>query len=61
MKMLEAAKTFLEDERGLTSVEYAILLGLFLAGMLAAWQSFGTELGDSIKLNTQAVADVDAR
>lgn len=59
--LLEAARDFVKDERGLTSVEYAILLGLFLAGMVAAWQSFGEVLGDSIKINTDAVANVNTR
>lgn len=57
--LLEAARAFIDDERGLTSVEYAILLGLFIAAIFGAWQTFGTVLGDSSQADTDIIADIE--
>jgi Flp pilus assembly pilin Flp len=40
--MLAAIHRFWEDETGLTSVEYAILLALIVALAFGAWESLGS-------------------
>jgi Flp pilus assembly pilin Flp len=46
------------DERGLTTVEYAIVLCLIAALAVGTWQLFGTRVNDSLtkasnKINTE--------
>jgi len=52
------------DERGLSTVEYVVLLVLIVALAVAAWNSFGSQLqgklggaSDSFDFNVQAGAD----
>lgn len=39
---MEAVKRFVKDERGLETVEYAIILGIIVAGTIALIISIGT-------------------
>ena len=41
MKLVEIAKRFVKDERGLETVEYAIIAGLIVVGTIATIASIG--------------------
>ena len=41
MKVVEIAKRFVKDERGLETVEYAIIAGLIVVGTIAVIASIG--------------------
>jgi len=41
MKVVEIAKRFVKDERGLETVEYAIIAGLIVVGTIATIASIG--------------------
>ena len=58
MKVVEIAKRFVKDERGLETVEYAIIAGLIVVGTIATIAVIGTwvnlkftELKDGLALN----------
>lgn len=42
MKVVEIAKRFVKDERGLETVEYAIIAGLIVVGTIVTIASIGT-------------------
>lgn len=42
MKVVEIAKSFVKDERGLETVEYAIIAGLIVVGTIVTIASIGT-------------------
>ena len=46
---------FIEDESGLTAVEYAIAGGLVVGGMIAAFSELGTSATDQIDCLADAV------
>ena len=48
----------LHDERGLTTVEYIIVLGLIAIVGIAAWQQFGETLTGEIEAADSYMADV---
>ncbi|WP_299805316.1 Flp family type IVb pilin [uncultured Shewanella sp.] len=48
-------KEFVEDESGLTAVEYAIAGGLVVGGMIAAFNTLGTNATDKIDCLASAV------
>ena len=50
---------FLRDERGLTTVEYAIAGGLVGAGVIAAFDALGFQVDRIIDLITTALTGVD--
>ncbi len=45
MKVVEIAKRFVKDERGLETVEYAIIAGLIVVGTIAVIASIGVWVG----------------
>lgn len=45
----------LRDERGLSTVEYVILLALIAVGGIAAWTSFGGKLRDKLSDQEKAI------
>ncbi|ABV36984.1 hypothetical protein Ssed_2375 [Shewanella sediminis HAW-EB3] len=47
---------FIEDESGLTAVEYAIAGGLVVGGMIAAFNELGTNAQTKIECLASAVA-----
>lgn len=51
-------KTLLADERGLTTVEYIIVLGLIAVVGIAAWQQFGETLIGEVEAADGYIADV---
>ena len=44
----DPARTLIRDKRGLTTVEYIIVLGLIAVVGIAAWQQFGETLTGEI-------------
>ncbi|MFT5707322.1 MAG: pilus assembly protein Flp/PilA [Oceanospirillaceae bacterium] len=48
-------KEFIEDESGLTAVEYAIAGGLVVGGMIAAFNTLGSNATVKIKCLASAV------
>lgn len=51
-------KTLLDDRRGLTTVEYIIVLGLIAVVGIAAWQQFGETLIGEVEAADGYIADV---
>jgi len=49
---------FLRDEEGLTTVEYAIAGGLIGAGVIAAFQLLGTNVGNVINAIAGAIGPI---
>lgn len=41
--------TFLHDERGLSTVEYVVLLVLICAGCVGLWSTFGQDVHDKLE------------
>lgn len=41
-------KTFWQDEEGLTTVEYALLLALVVVAGIAAWQGLGNTVQNTV-------------
>ncbi len=54
----EHKKTLLADKRGLTTVEYIIVLGLIAVVGIAAWQQFGETLIGEVEAADGYIADV---
>lgn len=54
----EKANTLLADKRGLTTVEYIIVLGLIAVVGIAAWQQFGETLIGEVQAADGYIADV---
>ena len=46
---MSALKRFIKDERGLETVEYAIILGLIVVGTIAIVASIGTWVHDQFQ------------
>ncbi|MGB5348175.1 MAG: hypothetical protein WBN10_01155, partial [Polyangiales bacterium] len=55
---VENNKTLLADKRGLTTVEYIIVLGLIAVVGIAAWQQFGETLIGEVEAADGYIADV---
>lgn len=51
-------QSIVADERGLTTVEYIIVLGLIAVVGIAAWQQFGETLTGEIEAADGYIADV---
>ncbi|CAM3914478.1 MULTISPECIES: Flp family type IVb pilin [Shewanella] len=55
MNLTSLFKDFIEDESGLTAVEYAIAGGLVVGGMIAAFNLLGENATDKIDCLASAV------
>ncbi|MGS0824282.1 Flp family type IVb pilin [Shewanella sp. 0m-8] len=55
MDIKRLLKEFIEDESGLTAVEYAIAGGLVVGGMIAAFSDLGTAAKEKIECLASAV------
>jgi pilus assembly protein Flp/PilA len=55
MNIMNLLKDFIEDESGLTAVEYAIAGGLVVGGMIAAFNTLGTNATGKIDCLALAV------
>ena len=51
-------RNLVADKRGLTTVEYIIVLGLIAVVGIAAWQQFGETLTGEIEAADAYIADV---
>jgi len=51
-------RNLVADKRGLTTVEYIIVLGLIAVVGIAAWQQFGETLAGEIEAADGYIADV---
>jgi Flp pilus assembly pilin Flp len=54
----DPARTLIRDKRGLTTVEYIIVLGLIAVVGIAAWQQFGETLTGEIGAAEGYISDV---
>jgi len=54
----ESQRTLARDQRGLTTVEYIIVLGLIAVVGIAAWQRFGETLVGEVEAADGYIADV---
>lgn len=50
--------TLVSDEKGLTTVEYIIVLGLIAVVGIAAWQKFGETLTGEVQAAEGYIADI---
>ena len=55
-RVFTSLSRWLSQEDGLTSAEYALMLGLLLLGVLTAGYMFGTKIGDANERVVTAVA-----
>ncbi|MDO6678128.1 Flp family type IVb pilin [Shewanella sp. 4_MG-2023] len=60
MNLTNILKDFIEDESGLTAVEYAIAGGLVVGGMIAAFNLLGDNATTKIKCLASAVNGASA-
>ena len=51
-------RSLMRDDRGLTTVEYIIVLGLIAVVGIAAWQKFGETLIGEVEAADGYIADV---
>jgi pilus assembly protein Flp/PilA len=58
MNLINLLQNFIEDESGLTAVEYAIAGGLVVGGMIAAFNLLGTNATAKIDCLASAVTGV---
>ena len=58
--MKDAIKTFLREEEGLTTVEYAIAGSLVGAAVIVAFTNLGTAVGDVINTITTDIGGTPA-
>jgi len=54
----ESSRSLVRDKRGLTTVEYIIVLGLIAVVGIAAWQQFGETLIGEVEAADGYIADV---
>lgn len=50
-------KKFWQDEEGLTTVEYALLLALVVVAGIAAWQGLGSTVQEGVEASATTIAD----
>jgi len=53
--------TFTEDERGLTTVEYVIVLVLIAVGAIGLWTTFGGQVNKRINDSSTAMGAMSAQ
>jgi len=54
--MLDCLRRFWDDEEGMTTVEYALLLVLIVVVAVTAWQTLGTTVKDKVTTATNSLA-----
>lgn len=55
IQKLKSALSVVRDERGLTTVEYIIVLGLIAVVGIQAWRTFGSTLSSEVTTATSRV------
>jgi len=53
MKKNTGIKKFVRDQRGLSTMEYAVLFVIIVVGALALWTKLGKTLADQVSQGTQ--------
>ena len=53
--MLKWLRMLVRDERGLTTLEYALVLALIAAAGVLTWQTFGETVNDSGFSSTESI------
>ncbi len=53
--MLKWLRMLVRDERGLTTLEYALVLALIAAAGVLTWQTFGETVNDSGVSSTESI------
>ena len=56
--MLNKRRNLLKDTKGLSTVEYIIILVLIAVAGIAAWQTFGEKVRDEVQNSTDALPGV---
>jgi Flp pilus assembly pilin Flp len=54
----KSSRSLMRDQRGLTTVEYIIVLGLIAVVGIAAWQQFGETLIGEVEAADGYISDV---
>jgi len=49
--------SFLRDEEGLTTVEYALLMALLVVAAIGVWTTFGGKVKESVGASTNAIGN----
>lgn len=57
---LHTRPSLLKDQRGLTTVEYVIVLVLIAVGSIGLWTTFGKNIGDKIKDSNNDISTMEA-
>ena len=60
-KRKEKSQSILEDKRGLTSVEYVIILALIAIAAITAWSRFGVALTGRVSNYTNSISTIDSQ
>ena len=55
--MLDRIKHIWQDEEGLTTVEYALLMALLVVAAIAVWTTFGGKVKESVSSSTNAFSN----
>ncbi|MEZ8105046.1 Flp family type IVb pilin [Vibrio clamense] len=55
-KFITNCKAFMQDEEGLTVVEYVVGAGLLVAGLTAIFSNMGTELDTKLKATIASIS-----
>ncbi|HEY3396528.1 MAG TPA: Flp family type IVb pilin [Armatimonadota bacterium] len=55
--MLTKIKSMWQDEEGLTTVEYALLMALLVVAAITVWTTFGGKVKDSVSQSSNAFAN----
>ena len=56
--MKEQLRKIHQDEEGLSTVEYIIILVLIAVIGIVAWQAFGTAVKDKVDESTESITDL---
>lgn len=57
-KLYVMLQNFLQDQRGVSAVEYAILAGVIIVAVVAGLATYGTEIGRIFGLGASALGGV---
>ena len=54
LTLLDRIREYWAGEEGVTSAEYAVLIGFFVLTVLAAWETFGVAFGRGLRSSVDA-------
>jgi Flp pilus assembly pilin Flp len=58
MNTMNKLRALGRDQRGLSTVEYVLLLVLIAAGSIAAWRNFGEKVVGQVNTQAQTIQDL---